>query len=70
MNNIRIERARVVEVKNDELKLTNEGWLHPRFVKLSQLAGFSKPPEVGDIIAVFIGSFTGAIVYAKGIPAG
>lgn len=68
MNSIRIERARVVAIKGDELEVTNEHWVRPRYVNASQLAGFSKTPEIGDIIAVFIGTFTESIVFAKGMP--
>lgn len=68
MNAITIARARVTAINGDELTLQSDDWKHPKYVSRNLLAGFSKEPEIGDIIAVFIGSYTGAIVHAKGMP--
>ena len=68
MNAIHTIEATVQAVKGEELELCSENWTYPHYLRVNDLAGFSKPPVVGDRIVVFIGTFTGAIVHAKGIP--
>ncbi len=65
---IQTKQCRVTAVDGGTLTLESDGWKYPRLIEANSLAGFGKPPAVGDRIVVFIGTFTGAIVYAKGIP--
>jgi len=68
MHLIQTKQCRVTAVDGGTLTLESDEWKFPRQIEANTLAGFSKPPVVGDRIVVFIGTFTGAIVYAKGIP--
>lgn len=68
MNAINIKECVVTAVDGQTLTLESDGWSYPRQIEANTLAGYSKPPAVGDRIVVFIGTFTGSIVYAKGYP--
>lgn len=68
MNAIDIKECVVSAVDGQTLTLESDGWKYPRLIEANSLARFSKPPVVGDRIVVFVGTFTGSIVYAKGMP--
>lgn len=68
MNAISIKECVVTAVDGGTLTLESDGWSYPRQIEANTLAGFSKPPVVGDRIVVFVGMFTGSIVHAKGMP--
>ena len=68
MNAINAKQCIITAIDGQTLTLESDEWKFPRHIEANSLAGFSKPPAVGDRIVVFIGTFTGSIVHAKGYP--
>ena len=68
MNAINAKQCVITAIDGQTLTLESDGWKFPRQIEANTLAGFSKTPAVGDRIVVFIGTFTGSIVHAKGYP--
>lgn len=68
MNSIYTRQCVVTAIDGDTLTLESDEWKFPRQIEADTLAGYSKKPAIGDRIVVFIGTFTGSIVHAKGYP--
>jgi len=68
MHLIHPKQCVITAIDGQTLTLESDEWKFPRQIEANTLAGYSKKPAIGDRIVVFIGTFTGSIVHAKGYP--